>query len=481
MASVPRSNAVTDHVRPTIAVLTDEQIAQVHRYSLRILSEVGVRVDSERARHVLARSGGASFAGPERVRLDPELVEWSIERAPATVDIYNRRGELAFRLGEDRTRFGIGVTSLYYQDPLTDEVIPFARRHMRDMVRLGQALPLYDVISTIGIIQDVPTRVADLYAVLEMVANAVKPLVILISEERAFPQALDLLEHLCGDLATQPFVIPYFNPVTPLIINQGTGDKVLEAAARGLPLIYSSYSMAGASAPITPAGMLALLNAELLAGLALCQLAREGTPVILGILPNYFDMRTMVSFYDPPSMVLNLACAEMMAHYGLPHCGTSGSGTGWGPDLLAAGTYWMNQLTSCLGKVGLCPFIGDTLNSKAFAPANVVYVHEIIEQALRFAEGFPLDDEAVALDEIGRLGPGGNYLASPQTLRLFRRAYLESAVFPRWTMERWLAEGRPRADVLLRRHTADLLEALTAPEDHDDLIERGEAWIMAHA
>lgn len=465
-------------VRPSILVLTPDQVDQVHRYSLRILAEVGVRVDSARARRVLARSGGVAFAAADRVRLAPELVEWAIERAPATVDVYDRRGEVAFRLGEGRTRFGIGVTSLYYQDPLTDNVVPFARPHMRDMVRLGQALPLYDVISTIGILQDVPAALADLYAVLEMVANTTKPLVVLVSEEHAFPDVLDLLEHLCGDLAARPFVLPYFNPVTPLIINEGTGDKVLEAVGRGLPLIYSNYSMAGASAPITPAGMLALLNAELLAGLVLCQLAREGAPVILGSLPNYFDMRTMVSFYDPPSMVLNLACAEMMAHYGLPHCGTSGSGTGWGPDLLAAGTYWMNQLTSCLGKVGLCPFIGDTLTSKAFSPANVVYGHEVIEQALRFAEGFPLGEEAVGLAEIARLGPGGNYLASPRTLRLFRQAYLESAVFPRWTMESWLAEGRPRAESLLRRYTARLLETLAAPEDHDDLLGRGEAWIV---
>jgi len=73
--------------------------------------------------------------------------------------------------------------------------------------------------------------------------------------------------------------------------------------------------MAGMSAPITPAGTMALLNAELLAGLTLSQLAREGTPIILGSLPAFFDMKEMTNFYDPHSLLLNLACAEMMAHY----------------------------------------------------------------------------------------------------------------------------------------------------------------------
>jgi trimethylamine--corrinoid protein Co-methyltransferase len=87
-----------------------------------------------------------------------------------------------------------------------------------------------------------------------------------------------------------------------------------------------------------------VLLAELLAGLVIGQLYKEGAPMLLGMLPVYFDMKTLMNFYDPQSILVSLACAEMMAHYGVPHCGTSGSGTGWGMDLLAAETYWMNTL-----------------------------------------------------------------------------------------------------------------------------------------
>jgi len=466
-------------VQPRITVLTSEQVEQVHNYSLQILSSVGVRVDSDQAREIFARTVGPSWVEDDRVRIPRELVEWALQVAPSTVEIYDRQGQPAFRLGDDRTRFGIGVTTLYYQDPETDEVVPFARRHMEAMVRLGSALPNFDVISTVGIIQDVPTQVSDLYAVLEMTANTVKPLVILVSDEDCFPPVLDLLEHLHGDLAARPFVIPYFNPLTPLIINAGTADKMLVAIERGLPFIYSTYSMAGMSTPITPAGTLALMNAELLAGLVLSQLAQEGTPIILGILPAIFDMKTMVSFYDPQSLVMNLVCAEMMAHYRLPHCGTSGSGTGWGPDLLAAGTYWMNHVTSCIGKVGLAPFVGDTLGSKAFSPANVVFVHEVIEQALRFAQGIRLDDASVDLDEIVKVGPGGNFLLSDLTLKLYRSAYYTNPIFPRWSLEKWQEQGRPQAIDLLRSHTCQVMAELRAPEDHADLMAQGEAFIRS--
>jgi trimethylamine--corrinoid protein Co-methyltransferase len=465
------------NVIPRLSLLTQEQIEQAHQYALRVLETTGVRVDSKRALQLFEKKLGPAAVQDGRVRIPRQVVEWAIQSAPSTIDVYNRRGDFVFRLGDDRTRFGIGVTTLFYQDPITDELTPFAREHMAQMTRLGSALPNFDVISTVGIVQDVPPELSDLYGSLEMLANTVKPLVVLVSDEKRFPEVLDLFEHLHGGLGERPFILPYFNPVTPLILNEGTGDKMLEAIERGLPVIFSNYSLAGTSTPITPAGMLAVLMAELLAGLTLSQIFKEGAPIILGILPAFFDMKTMVNFYDPQSMLLNLACAELMDHYRLPHCGTSGSGTGWGPDLLASETYWMNHLTAVMDKVGLAPFVGDTLASKAFSPTSVVYVHEIIEQALRFGGGFELSDEAAGLGEIDQVGPGGNFLTARNTVRHFRTAYYTSPIFPRYSMEKWQANGRPPAIDLLREHTRQLLAGLQAPEDYDELMGRGEAFI----
>jgi trimethylamine--corrinoid protein Co-methyltransferase len=465
-------------LRPKISVMTKRQIGRVHDRSLHILATVGVRVESEDARRVFGK-GGAEVDG-DRIRLPAELVQWAIDAAPPGIDIFDRRGNNAFRLGDGaETRFGIGVTALKYQDPMTDKLSPFQRRHMEKTVRLGQLLPSFDVISTVGIIQDIEPTVADLFATLEMVANSSKPLVVLVSEEDLFSSVLDLLEHLQGEIARKPFVIPYFNPVSPLVVNRGTTDMMVTTIDRGLPFIYSNYGMAGATTPITPAGTLALLNAELLAGLVLSQLLREGTPVILGILPAFFDLRRMSNFYDPTSYVLDLACAEMMAFYGLPHCGTGGSGMGWGADLIAAGHQWTNHLASCLGKVGLAPFVGDNLGSIGFSPSLIVFADEVIAQARRFARGVELDDASFALDDVSQVGPGGNFLMAAGTLERFRTAYFESAIFPNLTVEAWSEEGYPTADEKLRNYTRQLLEDLEAPDDHDDLIARGEAYISS--
>jgi trimethylamine--corrinoid protein Co-methyltransferase len=215
----------------------------------------------------------------------------------------------------------------------------------------------------------------------------------------------------------------------------------------------------------------------LLAGLVISQVIKPGAPILLGMLPVYFDMKTMVNFYDPHSILLNLACAEMMDHYHLPHAGTSGSGTGWGADLIAADTYWMNTLTSGLTRGGLAPFVGDTLTSKVFSPNTVVYVHEVIAQTLRLAAGFDLDDEHAVLDEIDRVGPGGSFLAAPSTRKGFKTGYYSSPIFSRWSLEKWQAAGEPQASSVLQEYTCDLIATASAPDDCLSLLARGEEFI----
>ncbi|HTP02077.1 MAG TPA: trimethylamine methyltransferase family protein [Anaerolineales bacterium] len=463
-------------IKPRLALMDEEQVAQVHGYALRILSETGVRVESPAVLQKLQRTGQVHVEG-RTAKISPGLVEAALRSAPREIPIFNRRGEPAFTLGDGTMRFGIGVTALYYIDPLTDQPELFARRHIRDLTRLGGLLPHFDAISTVGIPRDVPPHLSDLYTAVDMISHTTKPLVMLVSDESKFPAVIDLFEELAGDLAPRPFIIPYFNPVSPLVYDAGTLNKMTVAVERGLPFILSSYSMAGMSSPMTPAGILAMLTAEQLAGLTISQVLEPGTPVVLGFLPNYFDMKTLQSFYDPQSILLNLACADMLAHYGIPHCGTSGSGTGWGTDLISADTYWANTLTFTLTRGGFAPFVGDTLGAKAFAPTTVVYVHEIIDQAKRIADGFALDDDSSVLDEIAAAGPGGSFLSARTTKQLYKTGYYRSPMWPRWSIEKWQSEGMPDAKKLLRERTCALLESAPAPDDCDELMRKGEEII----
>lgn len=471
--------AESKEARPRITILSAEQIQAIHEGSLKVLAKTGIIVESARARAVFAKGGASVPIKGDRVTFERDIVEWAVKAAPSTCDIYNRRGDKVFTLGDGPARFGNGVTNLWYQDPVTDKLYPFSRKFMETGVRLAESLPEYDVISTLGVLRDMPPEVADLYAVLEMIANSTKPLVLLISDEKLFPQVLRLVEAIHGDVGQKPFIIPYLNPVTPLKLNEGTSDKLIDSIEHGIAAIYSNYGMAGMSTPITPTGALTFLNAELLAGVVLSQLTKEGAPIICGSLPAYFDMKTMVDFMDMQSFLINLGCAEMMAHYGIPHAGTSGSGEGWGTDLLAAGAVWSNQLTSVMGKVGLAPFVGSSLNSKAYCPTQTVYSNDVIAQARWFARGFDFNDPTAGADEIiYEMEENRHFLMSESTLKCYTNAYFQG-IFPRIGLEKWEELGNPRIEQLLRDRTTELIASQEPLDDHDDLIARGEHFLKS--
>ncbi|NQV34396.1 MAG: trimethylamine methyltransferase family protein, partial [Phycisphaeraceae bacterium] len=426
-------------LKPNIRVMTQAQIDKIHQDALSILRETGIVIHDPGARDLFRKAIGKTH-DDERIRLPKELVQWAISSAPSDIRIYDRLGAPCFELkgdGSQDTVFGIGCTNLHYQDPFDNTIKPFHRKHMGAAAGLGQTLPQVDLVSTPGIIQDLPPDVADLIGVLEIIANTTKPLVMLISDWASFNPALDLVEHLCGDLSAKPFIIPYVNPVTPLVLNGETTKKMEAAIKRGLPVIFSNYGMSGATCPITPAGTLALLLAELLAGLVYSQLVKEGSPIILGSLPAAFDMKRAGSFYSPQTLLLNLACAEIVTAYGIPHCGTSGSGNGWGADLLASTTLCINHVTSCLGAAGMVPFVGGSFDSLVFSPELVVYADDLILQSRRFTSGFSLDDEAVGLSDIATVGPGGSFLSSSLTEKFFRDSQFTSTIWPFLSLDKW--------------------------------------------
>jgi trimethylamine--corrinoid protein Co-methyltransferase len=302
--------------------------------------------------------------------------------------------------------------------------------------------------------------------------------VILVTDGKKFPDVLNLLNKVHGDISSKPFAIPYINPVTPLNFNEDSTDKLLLAIELGLPVCFSNYSMYGGTSPMTEGGTLALLNAELLAGLVFCQAAKEGTPTILGSLPAGFNMATMGSYYSTSSYLLNIACAEMMHFYNIPHCGTSGSGIGLGPDLLAAGGLWMNHLTSCMSKVGMAPFVGGNFDSTAFSPTTVVMSDYIIGKARKFARGFVLDENSVDLDEINEVGHGGNYLTSSHTLDAMIDFNRQNELWPLMSMESWQQKGSPSPKKLLREYTLELLDkAGETNAEVEDILKRGEEII----
>ncbi len=124
---------------------------------------------------------------------------------------------------------------------------------------------------------------------------------------------------------------------SPLQIVDDTAQKVIALASLGLPTIISTSPQGGSTAPIDETGMLAQVNAEVLAGILINQLTRPGAPVIYGAVPVRARMDDLHDIYGVPEFChYNLACTQMARYYGVPCYSTAGVGDAKVPGPQAA-------------------------------------------------------------------------------------------------------------------------------------------------
>ena len=111
--------------------------------------------------------------------------------------------------------------------------------------------------------------------------------------------------------------------LTPLSYSPEMVEAILGYAQARQALLMANLAMAGSTAPITVAGLLALQNAELLAGIVLVQLVGPGTPVVYGTTSTNIDMRSGALAIGSPELAqIVSAHMQIVRYYGLPSRGS---------------------------------------------------------------------------------------------------------------------------------------------------------------
>ena len=132
-----------------------------------------------------------------------------------------------------------------------------------------------------------------------------------------FVLKMEGLKHKSGDI----YETPNGNEKTV----EDTTDTFIEVCRRGLPTVVSSSPQAGTTAPIKEAGIIAQINAEVLAGITLSQLVNRGTPVLYGSVPVRARMDTLGDSYGSiETSQYNIDCVQIARFYKIPNYSTSG-------------------------------------------------------------------------------------------------------------------------------------------------------------
>jgi trimethylamine--corrinoid protein Co-methyltransferase len=459
--------------RPSLSVLNDAQIEQIHQATLELLERTGIQVTHPRALELL-HGAGAQVDG-KRVRIPAWLVENALRQAPPRVVLGDRKGNRKVFLEGNKYWFGPSVDCIDYLDPLTDERHRFTSEDCRVTVTVADALPNFSWVMTIGMAADVPADIADRVVAKQVFTYTEKPLVFCCKDTNSVRDIYEMALLIAGGEARfkrAPTIVHYSEPISPLVYYDPAVEKILFCAEKGIPLINFPAPQGGATAPATYAGELVQASAESLSGLVLAQLVRPGAPFIYGAFATVMDMRSTIFSYGAPEMSLMVgAMAQMAQHYHLPFFGTAGCSDAKFPDAQAAAETAFSCLASALVGANLIHDAGSWLDHGSLAsPGFMVLVNEVIYMVDQFTRGMAVSDETLALDLMDRVGPGGNYLNEDHTLRHFKANWY-SNLFDRSINANWVEHGSKRFEERLREKTAKMMKHQPAPLPADTAKE----------
>jgi trimethylamine--corrinoid protein Co-methyltransferase len=446
---------------PRLSLFSQEQCKTIHRASLEILRRTGVRVYHHEALELL-RQTDALITDGNLVKLPPGLVEWALQQAPSRIALCRRgSSEVVAPLEGRLVSFGTGSDCPNYLDPRSGERRPFKAADVIDCIHLVDALPELSFCMSMGIPADLGTANAYRQQFALMIEHTTKPLVF-VCDDRADCEAIAAMAAAAAggmdQLRLNPTLLLYSEPSTPLQHSETATGKLLYMAENSLPIVHSPAPMMGGTAPVTLAGGLALGNAETLSSLVMHQLEHPGAPFVYGSGLHHMDMKTTISVYGAPEFQLaRVAVAEMGRFYELPTWGYAGHSDSCAMDEQAAADAAFSVLVALLAGNNLVHDVGYLEAGLTTSPEMIVFSTEMISMMRRFMGGLSLDAEALALDVIDKVGPGGDFLTAKHTLKHFRELW-QPALLDRRRSEEWISTGSKRLGDRLREQTVAILE-----------------------
>jgi len=233
-------------------------------------------------------------------------------------------------------------------------------------------------------------------------------------------------------------------------------------------VVPSPEIMAGATGPVTLAGMMVQHNAEVLSMITLMQLMSPGTPVLYGAVSTIMDMRTTMTRLGSPEVgITHVGFAQLAKWYNIPCRGAAGNTDSKTLDVQAGYEAAFNlMLATCAGFNYITYALGGMDFSSTLCYEKILTDHELLGMIECLTRGVEVNDDTLAVDIIDMVGPGGHFLANKHTRNYLEREHFIPRLLDTQSYYGWLAAGskgiREKATEEVRRilkeHHADPLD-----------------------
>ncbi|MHC5058583.1 MAG: trimethylamine methyltransferase family protein [Planctomycetota bacterium] len=417
--------------------LSPDAVGRIHGSALRILEEVGVRVELGEALDVFEKAGAGVDRAESRVRIKSRFVEQSLASVPSSITLCGRDPEHDLDLEGERVYMGTGGAAVNVVDPDAGEARPGKLRDVADLARLVDGLDNVHFFVRPCTAQDVPPErlaVSEFYAALSGTTKHVMGAGYTLQGAREVIEMASMVAGSPDELRRRPFISFVASwMISPLTFDEEVTRLLMEIVGQGIPVALSAAPMAGATSPITMAGTLTQLHAEELSGLVLTQLVNPGAPVLYGGIPGMADMHDLTYRAGGVEFgLMNAAISQLSRYIGVPNYCSAGIAEARIPSIQAIYEKTFSICQVALAGGNYIHHAAGVLESlKTVDYGQLVIDNEIIGMALKMLQGIEVDEDRIAFDEIAKVGPGGNFLSLEHTLEHMRTEFLEPELVPR--------------------------------------------------
>ncbi len=463
-------------------LLDPEALNDIHEASLTILEEIGMDIILPEARDIMRRAGASVTEGAERVRFDRGLILEMISSAPSQFTMHARNPARNVEIGGNNLVFAQIASAPFVADREGGRRAG-NQEDYRKLVKLAQS---YDVIHTTG---GYPVEPIDIHASvrhLDCLSDMVK------LTDKVFhayslgrQRNLDALEIArigrgisMDQMEREPSLFTIINSSSPLRLDGPMLQGIIEMSSRNQVVVVTPFTLAGAMAPVTIAGALVQQNAEALCGIAFTQMVRKGAPVMYGGFTSNVDMKTGApAFGTPEYMKAVIAGGQLARRYGIPYrtSNTNASNT------LDAQSAYESALSLWALTQGGGNFImhaaGWTEGGLTASFEKFILDVDMLQMVAEFLKPLDVSKDALALDAVREVGPGGHFFGTAHTLARYETAFY-SPILSDWrNFETWTDAGRPTTYDHANRVFKETLDRYEKPPLDPGIEEELDAFV----
>ncbi|MFZ0543975.1 MAG: trimethylamine methyltransferase family protein [Candidatus Promineifilaceae bacterium] len=454
------------HNLPVYELANEEGLELIHQTSMEILSEIGIAFLDDESQAILKENGVE--VRDDIAYFDPAQIESLVAQAPSTFTQLARNPDNNVIIGGNHLCFApvYGPPFVLSLDRGRKEA---TLADFQNFVKLAYLSPyIHHSGGTIVEPTDEPVDTRHLDMVYSHIKYSDKAFMGSVTSAENAADSVKMAEILFGEEAIQenPALLSLINISSPRRLDDRMlgALKVYARARQGL--IITPFILSGAMAPVSVGGTLAQLNAEALAGITFAQMINPGTPVVYGSFQTNIDLQSGAPVFGSPESQLSLfVSAQMARRYKLPFRSGGMFASSKIPDAQAAYESVMVMLPAVLARVNFVLHAAGWLENGLVAGyEKFVLDCELLGMFHKFLQGLDLSQEAMAMDSIRTVPPGGHHLGTPHTMEHFRTAFYRADLFDYNSAEQWQEEGSKDAYQRANTKYKQLLKDYEAPK-----------------